>query len=219
MELDRKQRLYVWLTALFVAALLAGDLIGGKFFRVGGLDFSVGMIPFPLTFVLTDILNEFYGTRGARRVTYVGLGMAVFVFTVINVALALPASPKSPLDAQAFAAVFGWSSRLYVASLSAYVVGQILDIWAFQALRGATGGRFLWLRATGSTLISQLVDTMVVNLVLLWGTQPLPAIMGVARNGYVAKIVIAVGLTPLIYVSHGLVKRFFGASAALRDGT
>src|SRR6185312_15198505 len=106
----------------FVAALLVSDLIGGKFFRVAGLDFSVGMIPFPLTFLLTDIVNEFYGTEGARRITYVGLGVAVFVFIVINVAIQLPTSPESPMPGEQFKNVFGWSTRLYVASLTAYLI-------------------------------------------------------------------------------------------------
>ena len=87
--LDRKQKFYIWLTAIFVAALITSDLIGAKYFRIAGIDLSVGMIPFPLTFLLTDIVNEFYGTEGARRLTFVGLGMAVFVFAIINLAIAL----------------------------------------------------------------------------------------------------------------------------------
>src|SRR4051795_10465902 len=113
--MDRKQRFYVYLTAIFVAALLVSDLIGGKYFRIAGLDFSVGMIPFPLTFLLTDIVNEFYGTEGARRITFVGLGVAVFVFAIINLAIVLPTSPESPMHGDQFKAVFGWSSRLYIA--------------------------------------------------------------------------------------------------------
>jgi uncharacterized integral membrane protein (TIGR00697 family) len=198
--MNRKERLYVWLTGVFVSALVVGDLIGGKFFRVGGLDLSVGMIPFPLTFVLTDIVNEFYGAEGARRITYVGLGMAVFVFAIINIALVLPISPESPIDQAMFARAFGWSSRLYVASLSAYLVGQLLDISIFRAFVKYSGGKLLWLRATGSTVVSQAVDTLVVNFVLLSGSKSLDFILTVARNGYIVKVVIAIVLTPLIYL-------------------
>ena len=175
--LDQKQRFYVWLSGLFVAALITGDLIGAKFFRVWGLDLSVGMIAFPLTFVLTDIVNEFYGTEGARRLTFLGLGIAVFVFAIINIAIALPTSPESPMRGDQFKDAFGWSSRLYVASLSAYLVGQLLDISVFYFLRRATGHRFLWLRATGSTVLSQAVDTLVVSFVLFAGTKPLSFIL------------------------------------------
>jgi queuosine precursor transporter len=208
--MDRKQQLYLWLAALFVAALLTADLIGGKFFRVGDVDLSVGMLAFPLTFVLTDVLNEFYGAQGARRVTYVGLGAAVFAFTVIQVAIALPISPESPLSESAFNTVFGWSTRLYVASLTAYTVGQLLDITLFGLLRRLTRHRMLWLRATGSTLASQLLDTTVVNLVLLGGTKPLGFILGVIRDSYALKIIIAIALTPLIYLLHALVLRLLG---------
>lgn len=198
--MDRKQRLYVWLMGVFVAALIAGDLIGGKFFRVGGIDLSVGMIPFPLTFVLTDVINEFYGQDGARRITFVGLGMAVFVFVMINVALMLPVSPESPMSQELFAKAFGWSARLYVASLTAYVLGQLLDISLFQIFLRMTGHRLLWLRATGSTVVSQALDTLVVNFVLLSGTKPLGFVLSVARNGYVVKLLIAVMMTPAIYL-------------------
>jgi queuosine precursor transporter len=207
--LDRKQRFFVYLTAIFVAALIVSDLIGGKYFRVGGLDFSVGMIPFPLTFLLTDIVNEFYGTEGARRITYVGLGVAVFVFIVINVAIVLPTSPESPMAGEQFKNVFGWSTRLYVASLTAYLIGQLLDISIFFILRRLTGHRFLWLRSTGSTVVSQAVDSLVVSFVFLSGSKSMGYILRTARNGYLVKLVLAVGLTPLIYLGHGVLRRHF----------
>jgi uncharacterized integral membrane protein (TIGR00697 family) len=207
--LDRKQRFYVWLTAIFVVALITADLIGAKYFRVAGFDLSVGMIPFPLTFLLTDIVNEFYGTAGARRLTLVGFFAAIFVFAIINLAIALPTSPESPMAGDQFKGVFGWSLRLYVASLLAYLVGQMLDISVFYLLRKLTGHRFIWLRATGSTVLSQAVDTLVVTFVLLVGTKPLAFILTVARNSYVLKLVLAIGLTPLIYAGHALLRRHF----------
>lgn len=205
---DRKQQLYLWLSGLFVAALLTADLIGGKFFRLReGVDLSVGMLAFPLTFVLTDVLNEFYGPAATRRVTYLGLGAAVFAFAIIFVARVLPISPESPLAGEAFEAVFGWSARLYVASLTAYLFGQLLDISVFALLRRITRHRLLWLRATGSTLASQAVDTLVVNFVLLVSAKPISFILGVAWHSYLMKVAIAIGLTPLIYLLHALLLR------------
>ncbi len=169
------------------------------------------MLAFPLTFVLTDVLNEFYGPVGARRVTYLGLGAAVFAFTVIQMAIALPVSPESPLAGSAFDTVFGWSTRLYVASLTAYLLGQLLDITLFGLFRRLTRHRMLWLRATGSTLASQLLDTVVVNAVLLGGRKPVAFILGVVRDSYTLKILIAVALTPLIYFLHALVLRLLGS--------
>jgi queuosine precursor transporter len=203
---DRKQVLYLWLAGLFVAALLVADLVGGKFFRIGAVDLSIGMLAFPLTFLLTDLLNEFYGPQGARRVTYLGLGAALFAFLLINLALVLPASPKGMPD-EVFRSAFGWSRRLYFASLTAYLLGQLADITIFSALRRLTKHRLLWLRATGSTLVSQALDTVVVNFVLLWGAESVGAILRIVYHSYLLKILIAVVLTPLIYALHAFLLR------------
>jgi uncharacterized integral membrane protein (TIGR00697 family) len=203
----RRELLYLWLAGLFVAALIVADLIGGKLFRVGGIDLSCGMIAFPITFVLTDVLNEFYGSRATRRVTYLGLGAAAMAFAIINLALRAPTSPESPLAAADFSRVFGLSARLYVASLTAYIVGQLLDIAVFAALRRLTGERFLWLRATGSTLVSQAIDTVVVSAVFYAGLKPWGFIARMMVASYVLKFFIAVGLTPVIYAVHALVLR------------
>jgi len=208
--LHRKERVYVLLTALFVAALIAGDFIGGKFFSFAGRSFSAGIIPFPLTFVLTDVVNEFYGKDGARRLTYVGLAAAVFVWGVINLALALPTVKDSPISDQVFRSAFGTSARLYLASLTAYVIGQLLDISIFQALRRATGHRLLWLRSTGSTVLSQVIDSLSVSFVFLVGIRPLSFIVTNAANNYVGKLVMAILLTPLIYLGHVAIHRYLG---------
>jgi uncharacterized integral membrane protein (TIGR00697 family) len=207
--LDRKQRTFVFLTALFVAALVTGDFVGGKFFTLFGRSFSAGIVPFPLTFVLTDVVNEFYGTHGARRLTYAGLGAAIFVWIVINVALALPTSAESPIPDAVFRGAFGTSSRLYLASLTAYLIGQLLDISIFQILRRLTGHRLLWLRATGSTVLSQAIDSLAVSFVFLVGARPLSFIATNAANNYVGKLAMAVLLTPLIYLGHATFRRLF----------
>ena len=207
--MDRKQRTFVFLATLFVAALITGDFVGGKFFVLFGRNFSAGIIPFPITFVLTDVVNEFYGTHGARRLTYAGLGAAVFVWVVINIALALPTSPDSPISDSVFRGAFGTSSRLYVASLTAYMLGQLLDIAIFQVLRRMTGHRLLWLRATGSTVLSQVLDSLAVSFVFLVGTKPLGFIVANAGNNYVGKLCMAVLLTPLIYLGHWFFRRVF----------
>jgi uncharacterized integral membrane protein (TIGR00697 family) len=205
--LDRKQQFYVWLTAIFVAALVTGDFIGGRFWVLGGFTLSAGIIPFPLTFVLTDVVNEFYGPSGARRLTLVGLGAAVFVWLVITLALHLPPSPQSPIPDPVFQAAFGTAARLYVASLTAFVVGQMLDISIFRALRKRTGHRLLWLRATGSTVLSQAIDSFTVSFVFLAGNESLAFITHNAANNYVGKLIMAVLLTPVIYAIHAIFRR------------
>jgi uncharacterized integral membrane protein (TIGR00697 family) len=206
---DRKNRFFVFLTAIFVAALVTGDFVGGKFFVLFGHTFSAGIIPFPLTFVLTDIVNEFYGTHGARRLTMAGLSAAVFVWAVITLALQLHTSPDSPIPDAVFRSAFGTSSRLYIASLTAYLIGQLLDITIFHALRGVTGHRMLWLRSTGSTVLSQIVDSFTVSFVFLAGTRSFGFIATSAANNYVGKLAMAVLLTPVIYAGHAFFNRYF----------
>ncbi|HVU53171.1 MAG TPA: queuosine precursor transporter [Polyangia bacterium] len=207
--MDRKQRFFAFLTALFVAALVTGDFVGGKFFVVFGHTFSAGIVPFPLTFVLTDLVNEFYGTHGAKRITMAGLGAAVFTWAVISLALQLPTSPDSPIQDSVFRSAFGTSARLYVASLTAYVIGQLLDISIFHFLRRTTGHRLLWLRSTGSTVVSQVVDSLAVSFVFLVGAKPLGFIVNNALHNYLGKLAMAILLTPLIYAGHGLFNRYF----------
>jgi uncharacterized integral membrane protein (TIGR00697 family) len=206
---DRKQRFFVYLTALFVAALVTGDFVGGKFFVVFGHTFSSGIVPFPLTFVLTDLVNEFYGTHGARRLTMAGLGAAVFVWAIITLTLSLPTSPESPIPDAVFSGAFGTSARLYVASLTAYVIGQFLDISLFHGLRRLTGHRMLWLRSTGSTVLSQVVDSVAVSFVFLVGRKPLSFILTNAAHNYFGKLGMAILLTPVIYGCHALFNRYF----------
>ncbi len=207
MDLDRKQTVYLWLCGLFVAALITADLIGGKLFRVAGHDLSAGMLAFPLTFLLTDVTNEFYGARATRRMTLLGLLAALFALAIILIANQAPTSPESPLSAQDFSKVFGWSIRLYLASLTAYLVGQLIDITAFVGLRKLTGHKHLWLRATGSTLISQWIDTLVVNFGLWGGSKSTAFILTIARDSYLVKVMAALALTPLIYLLHALLGR------------
>ncbi len=207
--MDRKQRAFIFLTAIFVAALVVGDFIGGNFFAFAGHTFSAGIIPFPLTFVLTDVVNEFYGKEGARRLTYAGLVAALFVWGTINLALLLPTVPDSPIPDAVFRSAFGTSARLYFASLTAYMIGQLLDISIFGILRRLTGQRLLWLRSTGSTVISQAIDSLSVSFVFLVGRRSMHFIVVNATDNYVGKLIMAVLLTPLIYLGHALFHRHF----------
>ncbi|MBZ4396539.1 queuosine precursor transporter [Myxococcus faecalis] len=220
MQLDRRMQLFVVLAAVFVTALVVGDLIAVKLFEVhlGGVVavMSIGILPFPVTFLLTDILNEFYGKRTARFVTWVGFFMAIFAFAVIAIAVQVPIAPltRAP-DYQgtvesAFNNVFDGSQRILVASMAAYLVGQFTDIALFNLLKRVTKNRLLWLRATGSTLVSQLIDTVVMQFVAWTGVLPTKVIVGIVLSSYVVKVLVAVGLTPFIYLGHSLVERKLG---------
>jgi uncharacterized integral membrane protein (TIGR00697 family) len=217
MVLDTRARLFLALTALFVTALIVGDIIGGKLFEVsvfGSLyTLSVGIIPFPITFVLTDVLNEFYGKKAARTVTWVGLGSAVFAFAVIFAAGAIPFAPFTRgadwkgITEQDFETVFLSSQRILAASMVAYLCGQLIDIFVFHKLKAATLNRFIWLRATGSTVVSQFFDTALIQTLAWYGTLETAKLPGLILASYGVKVLVAIGLTPVIYVLHGFVTR------------
>ena len=167
------------------------------------------MLAFPLTFVLTDVLNEFYGPPGPGGSPSWGWARRSFAFTGDPGGHRPAHQPRiAAAGDRPSTTVFGWSARLYVASLTAYMLGQLLDITLFGLFRRLTRHRMLWLRATGSTLASQLLDTVVVNVVLLGGPQAAGLHRQAwSRDSYVLKIVIAVALTPAHLCLHALVLR------------
>lgn len=220
---DKRTQLFVYLSAIFVASLILGDLIGGKAIDIqidlGPLHYrqpmSVGLFAFPVTFLLTDVVNEFYGRKGARFLTFLGLWMAVFSFVVLNVAQAPRAEVNSYFRDAEFDKVFGIGTRLFFASIVAYLIGQFLDIHVFQFWKALTRSKHLWLRATGSTLASQVADTVVINF-LFWSmipklsgdvARPIDWVSRKAFGEYVLKFVIALSLTPIVYALHELIAR------------
>lgn len=234
--LDRRQQLFVYLAGLFVAALILGDLIGGKAFTVtlslGGFvhaqPISVGLFAFPITFLLTDVVNEFYGRKGARFLTFLGLWMAVFAYLILQLAMRPAADPQSYFQDGEFNKVFGIGGRLFIASLIAYLCGQFLDIYVFQFWKALTESKHLWLRATGSTVASQLVDTFAINF-LFWSVlpamggesaRPLEWVTTKAVGEYGVKVLIALGMTPLVYGLHAFIEGRLGlAPAAVSEPT
>ncbi len=219
MNLDRRIQLFVVLTATFISCLLVGDIIGGKLLQLdetGRFVISLGMVPFPITFLLTDLLNEFYGKRAARFVTWTGFMMALLAFGIIQIGTELPAAPFTlaanwnGTRPEAFDNVFGGSKRILFASMVAYLSAQFTDIALFNALKRRTQGRMLWLRATGSTVASQLLDTIIVQFVAWLGLLQLEEIGRLILTSYLVKLGVAIGLTPLIYAGHALVERWMG---------
>lgn len=220
MNLDKRVRLFVVLAAAFCTALVVADIIGVKLFEVH-LDplvavMSVAMIAFPVTFVLTDLLHEFYGKKAARFVTWLGLGMALFTFATIRVASDVGWAPVTRAPdyrgtvESAFNNVFGGSQRILLASMVAYVAGQLTDIAVFHLLKRLSHNRWLWLRATGSTMVSQLIDTVMFQLVAWVSVLPAEVVLNIILTSYAVKLLVAVGLTPVIYAGHALVERLLG---------
>lgn len=229
--MTRGQRLFVILNSFFIAFLLLAELTGSKLFQVDvsswplfpALGISVftmtlGVIPFPVTFLITDLLNEYYGRRGVRFTTLIGMIAVLLVYGVILIQLAIPAASFSPVSDSAFEAVFASSGVIILASIVAYLIGQLIDIQVFHYLRRRTNGRHIWLRATGSTVVSQLVDSFVVIFIAFGSPlarQPLPMgqVASIAATNFVYKLLVALAITPLIYLGHRWMDRYLGKEA------
>lgn len=220
--MNATHKLFVCLAGVFVSCLLLGDVIGGKTIPTPLGPISVGIIPFPVTFLLTDVVNDFYGRRGARFLTLLGFAMAVLAWVILQLGTALPPHESTYFTQAEFSKIFGGSAQLFVASMIAYLLGQFLDIHVFQFWKALTESKHLWLRATGSTLLSQIVDTVVINVVFwAWTAAADPtSFLGkmspgdrwswvfakVARE-YGIKLLVAVLLTPAVYAIHAFVVR------------
>ncbi len=226
--LSRPQKLFVACTAVFLTALVVAEATASKFFTAFDLPFSVhilgqeftsvimtaGVIAFPITFIVTDLMNEYFGKKGIRYVTLVGMVMIVFEFVLLQIAMAVPTASISPVPEDAFNIVFGASGRVIFGSLVAYLVGQLADITLFHWLRGLTKGKHLWLRATGSTFGSQFLDTFIVLTVAFVGQLSFQEIVAITLFNYGYKFIIAIVITPVIYAAHWVMDRYLGEELA-----
>ena len=239
MSLDRNHRLFVVLAGFFVCNAIIAEFIGVKIFALedslgiapfdwpllgqsGSLNFTAGVLLWPVVFIMTDIINEYFGRRGVRFLSWMTVGLILYAFGFAYVAIGLtPASwwigiqaAQGVPDMQAaFAAIFGQGMWIIAGSTIAFMIGQIVDVSVFHRVRRATGDRMIWARATGSTLVSQLVDSFVVLYVaFVLGPQqwPMELFLAVGTLNYAYKVVVAIALTPLIYLGRFAIDRYLG---------
>jgi len=214
----RYEMIYGGFLAVFVTFVVLTNTVGVKLFSLGGLTLPVSILWYPLTFLLTDIVSEVYGRTRARALVVLGFAMSVVLLGFSLVGIALPAAPVYALE-QAYEGVFGPVWRLLFASMAAYLLAQMIDVQLFHFWKRVTRGRHLWLRNNGSTVVSQLVDSVVVNVVFLWRnpsvftgtTRDLAAIVGAV---YAVKVVLALADTPLCYLGVWAVRRAVGTVEA-----
>lgn len=213
MQLSRPFKLFLILNSLFLTFLLMAEVIGAKLVSFLGFTMTLGVVPFPVTFIVTDLLNEYYGRKGVRWTTLVGMVMVVLAYFLILVGIAIPAIPESPVTDAAFSLVFFNSSLVILGSITAYLIGQLIDIQIFHALRIKTKGRHIWLRATGSTIVSQLVDSFVVIFIAFGPYLALSRLVDISTTNFLYKMGIAIAITPLLYLAHHYIDRYLGESA------
>lgn len=239
---NKRNTLFIVLSGIFLTNALLAELIGVKIFSAEQtlglppaqislfgefvLDFNLtaGAVIWPVVFITTDIINEYFGKKGVKQITYLTVIFIIYVFVVIYLVTELsPAgfwlevnstddSGSSFNVNYAFRTIFRQGLGIIIGSLVAFLIGQLLDVIVFQRLRSITGSGKIWLRATGSTLVSQLVDSFVVLFIAFYvfGNWPIAQVLAVGLVNYIYKFVVAVILTPLLYVAHYLIDNYLG---------
>lgn len=248
---DKPTKLFVILSGIFVATALIAEIIGVKIFSLeatfglapanlkifGDLytfNMTCGVLLWPVVFIMTDIINEYYGVKGVRFLSVMAACLIAFAFLVFMVATRLtPAdffvvskvkSGVPDMD-KAYQQILGQSSMIIIASLIAFLVGQLVDVFAFHKIKKVTGEKKIWLRATGSTLISQLVDSFVVLFLAFYVATRIynpngeaewsfSLVLSVCVINYIYKFAVAILLTPVIYWIHGFIERYLGHEKA-----
>lgn len=243
---SRKTSLYIFLSALFLTNAVVAEIIGVKIFSVENLlgvspaqlhlfgdfvlDFNLtaGAVIWPFVFITSDIINEYFGVKGVRRISFLTAGFIAYSFLIIYAVTTLPPAQfwldinakdasGNPFNINtAFSMIFRQGLGIIIGSITAFIVAQLLDATVFQSLRRITGSRKIWLRATGSTLVSQLIDSFVVLTIAfyIFGNWSFGQVIAVAIVNYMYKFVTAILMTPLLYLAHYLIDRYLGPEHA-----
>lgn len=242
---DRPTKLFLFICSFFVANALIAECIGGKIFSLekllglpvhtftvlgqSNLSFNLtcGVLLWPLEFVLTDIVNEYYGPKAVRRISYIAVSLIAYAFIMFYVSIHVPAADfwlgtgtqdGIPNMQTAFSGIFGQGMWIILGSITAFLVSQIVDVTVFHRIKRATGEKHVWLRATGSTVVSQLVDSFIVLFIAFkigkdWTWQ---LVLAICVVNYMYKATVAILLTPLIYFIEHRIERYLGAETTAK---
>ncbi len=242
---QKKSVLFIVLAGIFLTNAIIAELIGVKIFSGEAtlglqpanldilgfkMDFNLtaGAVIWPVVFITSDLINEYFGKPGVKRISYLAAIFIAYSFLVIFLTIKLPPA-QWWLDANnkdsagnyfnmdfAFNKILGQGQRIIIASLAAFLIGQLIDVFIFQKLKKMTGSKMLWLRATGSTLVSQFVDSFVVLYLAFIGIFSGSQIMAIGLTNYLYKFSVAILLTPLIYLGHYVIDHYLGKEEAAK---
>lgn len=212
--------IYFLLSGLFITSLVVSNLIFQKFFYwypinlniLGNklFELSVGILPYPITFLITDLISEIYGKKRANQVVIIGIFASFFSMGILLMANAVPAIKNSPIDDDTFNQVFAFSPIAVLASMIAYLIAQFVDIRIYHFWKKLTNGKMLWLRNNFSTFSSQFIDTfLVVGLLSIFGVLQWKLFWGLVLSGFLFKIIVAALDTPLLYLFVGIFRKTF----------
>ncbi len=240
---DKPAKVFVAVTAFFVANALIAECIGGKIFSLEkllglhpanltlfgqtGLSFnlSCGVLLWPLEFIITDVVNEYYGPKAVKRISYIAVALISYAFFIFYLAINFPPADfwissgnqnNIPNMNDAFTSIFGQGMWIIVASIIAFLVSQLVDVTIFHRIKKVTGEKKVWLRATGSTVVSQLVDSFIVVIIAFkigkgWSW---PTVLSISLLGYSYKFLVAVIMTPVIYFMEKRIEMYVGHETA-----
>jgi len=245
---EKSARLFLILGGFFVANALIAEVIGVKIFslentlglepagwkifgNIFSFNLTAGVLLWPVVFIMTDIINEYYGIKGVRFLSFLAVILITYAFVVFSGAIRL--SPADfwardyfsgiPESNKAYAGVLGQSQAIIIASLVAFLIGQLVDVFVFHKIKEKTGEKSVWLRATGSTFVSQFIDSFIVLFIAFYIAPRLSGqvkpwsfglVMTVCIGNYVYKFAMAIILTPVIYLVHGIIDRYLGKEKA-----
>ncbi|WP_264519789.1 queuosine precursor transporter [Flavobacterium sp. N1994] len=208
---SKKDTVYVVLAGIFITNAVVAELIGGKLIHVGSAVMSIGILPWPVVFVTTDLINEYFGQKGVRKLSLITASLIAYTFIILYLAMQIPAvNGEKLVSDEQFNGVFGQSMWIIVGSITAFMASQLIDVSIFHFVKNKTGDKMIWLRSTGSTVISQLFDSFIVLGIAFWmtGKMDTPTFIISAFTGYTVKLIIAVLMTPLIYLGHSLIEKY-----------
>jgi uncharacterized integral membrane protein (TIGR00697 family) len=240
---NKPTKLFLGMTAFFCVNALIAESIGAKIFSLeklfglppanftlfgqSGLGFNLtcGVLLWPLEFVMTDIVNEYYGPKAVRRISFTAVILIAYAFLMYFLAIGVPpADFWRPVNVEngvpdmqaAFSGIFGQSMRIIVGSIVAFLVSQIVDVTVFHRIKRVTGEKHVWLRATGSTLVSQLIDSYIVLFIAFAGVFAWQQILAFGIMNYIYKATMAIVLTPVIYLVEARIEKYVGRNVATR---
>jgi len=208
---SKKDTVYVVLAGIFITNAVVAELIGGKLIQVGSAVMSIGILPWPIVFITTDLINDYFGEKGVRKLSLITASLIAYTFVILYLAMQIPAvDGKNLVTDNQFKGVFGQSMWIIVGSITAFLVSQLIDVTIFHFVKNRTGNKMIWLRSTGSTVISQLFDSFIVLGIAFWmtGKMTTEVFITSAFTGYFVKLIIAILMTPLIYLGHSLIEKY-----------
>lgn len=241
---DKATRLFLVLAGFFIANAILAEVIGVKIFSLEetfgfpkasidmlgekglGFSLSVGVLPWPIIFIMTDIINEYYGVKGVRFLSFLAVVLIAFAFVIFYLAInAVPDGgwryrelEQGVTDQQAaYKQVLGQGMNIIIGSITAFIIGQLLDAWIFRLIKKMTGEKLFWMRATISTLVSQWIDSIVVTFIAfyLFRNFSLATVTAWALTAYMYKFLVAVLMTPVLYLVHWLIEKYLGKTKAM----